>query len=228
MPEIRYVAATKTYEVKLPGDTFRALIDDARPPENGKEINFSISGYPNSSNVMAHASFDGLQYSNLVFWSAPSGEGLLAFGIPTPPGAVPTTGTASFTGRLLGTSPELSTCCPWDYGEFPSFIKGSIILSFDFGAGTLGGSISPILLADKEYALGSFAFKDTVYAKGSTTFSGAFAIPLPGPNSFSGQFTGPSAQELIGGFRLPYTSPVDSKTYDATGAFVGKKGGGGS
>jgi len=42
-------------------------------------------------------------------------------------------------------------------------------------------------------------------------------------NSFSGLFTGPSAQELIGNFAFPYRSPVDGKTYQADGAFIGAK-----
>ena len=36
-------------------------------------------------------------------------------------------------------------------------------------------------------------------------------------------FTGPNAEELIGNFAFPYQSPIDSKAYQADGAFVGKK-----
>ena len=36
-------------------------------------------------------------------------------------------------------------------------------------------------------------------------------------------FTGPTAQELIGNFAFPYVSPIDSKSYQASGAFVAKK-----
>ena len=66
-------------------------------------------------------------------------------------------------------------------------------------------------------------FRDTVYSIGSTTFSGKFDTALGGINSFGGLFTGPNAQELIGNFAFPYKSPVDGLTYEADGAFVGKK-----
>jgi hypothetical protein len=42
-------------------------------------------------------------------------------------------------------------------------------------------------------------------------------------NSFSGLFTGPHAEELIGNFAIPYRSPINSQVYQADGAFVGKK-----
>jgi hypothetical protein len=42
-------------------------------------------------------------------------------------------------------------------------------------------------------------------------------------NSFSGLFTGPHAEELIGNFAFPYQSPIDNQTYQADGAFVGAK-----
>jgi hypothetical protein len=71
--------------------------------------------------------------------------------------------------------------------------------------------------------LGPFAFSDTVYSTGSTSFSGRFDTDVAGLNSFSGLFTGPNAEELMGNFALPYRSPVDNQTYQAAGAFVGKK-----
>jgi hypothetical protein len=74
-----------------------------------------------------------------------------------------------------------------------------------------------------EYGLGPFEFRETVYSTGSTTFSGKFDTDLPGVNSFSGLFTGPHAEELIGNFAIPYRSPINSQVYQADGAFVGKK-----
>ena len=65
-------------------------------------------------------------------------------------------------------------------------------------------------------------FTNTVYSTGSTTFSGKFDSTLSGANSFSGLFTGPAAQELIGNFTFPYASPADHHDYQAAGAFVAK------
>ena len=62
-----------------------------------------------------------------------------------------------------------------------------------------------------------------MYSTGRTTFSGQFNSNLPGVNSFSGLFTGPHAEEVIGNFAFPYRSPIDNQTYQADGAFVGAK-----
>ena len=45
---------------------------------------------------------------------------------------------------------------------------------------------------------------------------------VAGINKFSGLFTGPNAEEVIGNFALPYRSPIDSQTYQAAGGFVAK------
>ena len=66
-------------------------------------------------------------------------------------------------------------------------------------------------------------FVETVYAKGSTGFSGKFETTLSGANGFNGLFTGPQASELIGNFAFPYTSALDGKNYEAGGAFIAKK-----
>ena len=87
----------------------------------------------------------------------------------------------------------------------------------------LSGSISPVLYLGDVYNLPSLQFINTVYSAGSTTFSGKFDSALSGANSFSGLFTGPAAQELLGSLAFPYTSPVDSKNYQAAGAFVAKR-----
>ena len=132
-------------------------------------------------------------------------------------------GSASYNGVLSGFSNETYSDSPWDYGDAYGRVTGSIMLAFDFGAGSLSGSISPTVYNGQDNPLGTIVFKNTIYSPGSTTFSGAFDINLPGANSFSGQFTGPTAQELIGSFALPYISRNDGKSYDAAGAFVGKR-----
>ena len=85
----------------------------------------------------------------------------------------------------------------------------------------MSGKISPNL--HQGFNLGDLNFVNTVYSTGSSTFSGKFDTNASGVNSFSGLFTGPAAQELIGKFAFPYVSPIDSKTYQADGAFVGAK-----
>jgi len=95
---------------------------------------------------------------------------------------------------------------------------------FNFGNGTLSGSIDAnFYQAFPSDAVSPINFSDTVYSVGSTTFSGKFDTNLAGVNSFSGLFTGPHAEELIGNFAFPYRSPIDNQTYQADGAFVAAK-----
>ena len=144
-------------------------------------------------------------------------HGYEAIGLATRAADVPVTGSASYSGQILGSSPE-------DHTDFGVTITGSINLTFDFGLGSLSGNVSPVLEQSLvAYPLDVVSFRDTLYSKGSTTFSGKFDTNLPGLNSFSGLFTGPNAQELIGNFALPYRSPLDGQTYQSDGAFVGAR-----
>jgi len=216
---IRYDAASTKYEVRLPTSAqWEALSLD--PGVTPNSTNFVTS--TGTHFVVQRGIANGYEYSALAGWSSASNGGAVAFGIPTPIGGVPTTGTATFDGSLFGRTNEtyrdLLAAANVNGG-----IVGDISLGFDFGAGTLSGSISPILHLSTTYNLAPMQFTNTVYSSGSATFSGKFDSALGGANSFSGQFTGPTAQELIGNFAFPYTSPVDSKVYDAAGAFVAKR-----
>ena len=156
------------------------------------------------------------QYSRLLEWSGNGAGGYEAVGLATPAGGVPVTGSATYSGQIVGRTSEYQAALADD---FP--VDGSIQLLFDFGLGSLSGSISPNL--HQGYTLGSLNFRDTVYSTGSTTFSGKFDTSVAGANSFSGLFTGPAAQELIGNFVFPYKSPIDGKVYQADGVFAGAK-----
>jgi hypothetical protein len=158
------------------------------------------------------------QYSRLLEWSAKDEtvHGYEAIGMATPAGSVPLTGSASYSARLAGYTSEYQPG-----GADDSAVDGSTRLLFDFGLGTLSGSISPDL--HQGYAFDPLNFRDTVYSTGSTTFSGMFDTDVAGLNRFSGQFTGPKAEELIGNFAFPYRSPVDGKIYQADGAFAGSR-----
>jgi hypothetical protein len=168
------------------------------------------------------------QYSGLILWGA-GGEddydlGIEAVGIATPQSGIPIAGSANYAGQLRGNTWEVVPYAPNTYSG--AYIDGPIALSFDFGLGSLSGSISPSLVNatnNTSSALGTINFLNTVYSTGSTTFSGTFNTSLPGVNGFNGLFTGPNAQELIGNFAFPYQSPFDGLTYQADGAFVAKK-----
>lgn len=119
-------------------------------------------------------------------------ESIAAYGVLTPAGGVPTTGTASFAAELDGRA-----------GGY--WVYGSASLQFDFAAGKLSGFMDPLLNGPMGAPdLPRYNFTQTVYSTGSTSFSGGFDVVGPTPSSFSGRFTGPSAQELMVSFQAPF------------------------
>jgi hypothetical protein len=203
--QVRYDASSHAYEIQRPGDTYW-----------GTFFGSSFALLCDSCGVVPLGlRSDGYQFSRLLSWFDGASWGNQAVGISTPSGGVPTTGSANYAGQLLGFTSERNP------NVTQTSVDGSILLSFNFGLGSLSGSITPNL--HQGYDLGTLNFVNTVYSTGSTTFSGTFDTNAIGINSFSGLFTGPNAQELIGNWALPYQSPIDGKTYQADGAFVGAK-----
>ena len=205
--QVRYVQSSNSYEVQVPQSQAWAGISYASTPGTGL-VDFG------GETALLWIRTLGYKYSTLFEWDAESKIfGHEAIGVATPAGGVPTSGSATFGGDILGVTNE-------PHGDdYP--VEGRITLSFDFGAGSLSGSIAPNL--HQGFDMAPLAFHDTVYSTGSTTFSGKFDTSLPGVNSFNGLFTGPNAQELIGNFAFPYRSPTDDMIYQADGAFVGAK-----
>ncbi|WP_162888003.1 transferrin-binding protein-like solute binding protein [Sphingomonas mesophila] len=141
-------------------------------------------------------------------------DGVFAFGLATPAGAVPTTGSASYSALLAGTTADWYT------------IEGTASLQFNFGAGTLSGSMNPILVGMfNPVPLGRYDFVNTIYSVGATSFSGG--LRHEGGNltgSFNGLFTGPAAQELMARWRAQYARPDNSGTIsEMVGVLVGKR-----
>jgi len=202
--KVRYDAASQTYEVFLP---------DGQKWQKIEYNSTTASRYVYlGSTVSIGAAKTNNQYSRLIDWFDGANSGMTAVGIPTPANAIPVSGTASYSGQILGLSS--------DY-HVQNYIDGSIALSFDFGSGGLAGSITPNI--QNGFDLGTINFRDTVYSTGDKTFSGQFDSDLAGLNSFNGQFAGPKAEELIGNFAFPYRSSIDQLIYQVTGAFIGKK-----
>lgn len=112
----------------------------------------------------------------------------VAYGVPTPAGAVPTVGSATFDAEIDGHA-----------GGWP--VYGSAEFNFDFAAGTLAGFMDPHTNGPMESPyLPRYTFTETVFSPGSTTFSGKFDQG----GTFSGLFTGPAAQELMARFSAPF------------------------
>jgi hypothetical protein len=231
---IRYNAAAGTYDV-LPGDM--SVWQGLRPhPEYSSNPNIYFAFGPASRNEMSFfftgASFrdtqQPYQYSNIAIWGDGVGAywddtNYTAFGMATPAAAIPVTGSASYSGKILGTTSYREA----DFligGTVAATMSGSISLAFNFQGGTLSGSIHPYLTGyPGPIDLGVFGFTNTVFSAGSTSFSGRFDTTAVGANSFNGVFAGPAAQEAMGRWNMPFVLPSDGQTYDAWGAFIAKK-----
>lgn len=207
--QVRYVASSNLYEVQLPQSQEWAAVSYL-PTGGGTPVNL-IAG---STHLWLWS--DGYNYSRLFEWSGGGITGYEAIGLATPASGVPTAGLASYKAVIGGVTSEYQGALADDFA-----VDGTIDFLFDFEHGSLSGSISPRL--HQGYTIDPISFRDTVYSTGSATFSGAFDVQVPGVNSFTGRFTGPAAQELIGNFAFPYRSPIDNKIYQADGAFVGTK-----
>jgi hypothetical protein len=207
--QVWYDQPSNSYAVQIPHSQTAGAIN----PVKGSTTNFEGA-------IGLTTRQTGYQYSNVLSW----GDGATYFGtdavgVATPAGGVPVTGTASYSGNFWGLTSET-------YAKLPVSIFGGVELSFDFGMGSLSGRVLPSLFYQAtydDYTLAPVNFRDIVYSRGSTGFSGKFETNLSGVNSFSGLFTGPKAQELIGNFALPYKSPMDGQTYQSDGAFDAKK-----
>lgn len=142
--------------------------------------------------------------------------GAFAYGIPTIASQVPVSGSADFDGEVRGYT---------DRSGGVLDVGGDVRLSFDFGAGTLSGVMRPVAYFDWDgTALGDYVFRDTVFARGSTKFSGAFTVPgSTAPSSFQGSFTGPNAAELMAQWQAPYVRPATTQSGQMVGVWIARR-----
>jgi hypothetical protein len=205
---ISFDSAKNSYEVMLPGKDWAVL--------TAGTYDYTISDA--SGAKLGTASFSGsdkYRYTGLADVFA-NGSRSFAYGVATPFSGVPVIGSATYNAELRGSGGGYS-------------IGGSAEFDFNFATGTLSGWLQPTGNDPGgwgPYALGGRRdFAQTVYSTGSATFSGSLSYNGAVGGSFSGLFTGPQAQELMGKFEFPfddYYSP--GKTITGTGVFVGKKG----
>ena len=218
-PEIRYTS-DGDYEIRMPGSNWGTLVPYkglADPPADNDY--FQPAGVAENAGylVTSNTRLDGYDYSELGSWgSKDAGRwGYLAFGDPTPAGGVPASGSATFTGMVAG-SADVMTADNLYGGYDPMALNGSVTLNFNFAQGTLGGSMDLS-------TLGAFDFTQTVFAAGSTSYSGKFDTKVAGDNYFLGQFTGPNAEETIGAWALPFLYSGDGQAHQAFGAWIAKQ-----
>lgn len=222
------------YEVQMPGASWDKL-DFAKgstpaDPQQALEFQPESASQTGAHLIIRGSREDGYKYSEQAYWYDGQGEiGELAFGSATASGQVPLSGSATYAGVVKGISDAFGD--DLTVGNFPLSVDGTVTLSFDFSKGSLSGSMTAYLPDGMQpLEIGQYAFKDTVFSAGSTTYSGKFDTAASGANYFLGQFTGPNAQETIGAWALPFvfdksgqTITADGKTHQAFGAWIAKK-----
>lgn len=179
----------------------------------------SVQSQPVSAPVTVALDWPGsskLTYTSVGHWfegGAFTGDrGYFAYGIPTAAADMPVSGAATYSGAVRGMTDD------------DTFVDGTVGLAFDFGSGTLSGAMNPVLHPWDPVPLDTYTFRETVYASGSTSFSGAFIVPgSSAPSSFSGNFTGPNAAEFMASWRAPYAYPNGGSSGTMVGVWTGKK-----
>jgi hypothetical protein len=161
----------------------------------------------------------GWEYQSFGAWNSHHIEGQLgasSFGSPTPAAAVPASGAASFKGTLAGfyVSPT---------GQ-PSVAAASVTVNADFTTRSLDFASSGTRLSRDLVSGAATPHLDLsgtlIYAPGTGVFSGTLKNAggtMQGRTT--GQFHGPSAQELGGVFAVK--SPAGNETF--TGAYGAKR-----
>ncbi len=230
---ISYDAQDKQYSATITWWGTPALIrrDPQYVPGNGSPwIQFLMDG-GGYFHIRASGEFSNEElryfYSNLAAWGVPNGDdfsfaGHTAFGIATPENILPLSGSVTYTGFLEGSASER-----YDYGDWGQFyggLKGKISLTFDFANDMATVSIVPILELTKEYKLPVVDRAPLVWSRRERSFHQA----VPGnPRNLdypvTGEFTGPLAEELIGGLHFDYVSPQDGSLQRVSGAFIAKR-----
>ena len=148
-------------------------------------------------------------------------EGIVAFGEATPPAGVPLSGSASFGGIIRGSADVVADA--GGYGKIDRApLGGTVSFQFDFNRSSLTGQIRPVLACDcTSISFPTLDFQAMIGA-GSPTFSGKFNTDVSGPNTLSGLFTGPHAEELMGSWTFPFLT--DQIAHSATGVWIAKRG----
>ena len=225
---VRYTSSG-TYEMKLPGEAFEQLVhrpDISNPAPNDPFL--TLSGPEWGRSVTVQYADSGYSYSSMLAWSRPDldfgftvDSGVVAFGVPTPTGAVPLSGTASYQGVVSGLTDAKTFDSPSNsWLLLPA--GGTVGLNFDFASGSLSGQMALSVSGGMNpISVGNFTFAQTVFSRGSTSYSGKFDTTLPGFNFFNGSFTGPHAEETIGDWAVPFT--LDGQNHQAIGAWIAKK-----
>jgi hypothetical protein len=220
---VRYDSGTGFYYAADPATTEPGVIGrmpgytppDGQPWQqfvtaNGVNITAHTSGQPGFAEPYRYL------HSNLLSWSLSGLAGTTAIGLPTTEGLGPNAGSTLYRGHFSIFSDQLVN---YEGQMVRDGFAGVVELRFD--AADNSAQLALLPRAGEPPMTNSLTL---VWTSGASSFfqrDPASATSLNYP--VSGRFTGPAAEELIGGLRFNYVSPLDGKTYEARGAFVAKR-----
>lgn len=234
--QFSYNPAANSYQISVPGFQTGTLANTGYSGISGQPASSSFSQVTVGSSSTLQPLFVTLPvpgtshnpytYTSFGSWDGQDGttatgaiiheEGNFAYGIPTLAGGVPTSGSANYSAEVRGSiGPNF-------------YVGGSATLQFDFAGGALSGHFDPVVYDwDMPVSLGRYDFASTIYASGSTTFSGGLSQAGVGTGAFAGQFTGPTAEELMARWSVPVLNPLSGpmggEPGTASGVWVGTK-----
>jgi hypothetical protein len=203
------------------GDSFSILVSETLDTGHVLNASLSVSLPPQGSSSAANLVYPtaNASLSHMAFgeWMLPidGGQegGFFAFGAVTPGAAIPTTGSATYTGafhaKAFGGSIFFVTATP---------IDGSFSATADFATRSVS-----VTASNPTYA--SYDFTGTLsYASGTNQLSGSFSTTSGYSGGAVARFFGPAAEELGGAFQLtrpPSCSLCIRDTY--VGSFGAKR-----
>jgi len=183
-------------------------------------INAAVNSAGTSIALAADPLDQGWDYQSFGVWETGRGTGsgsagVMSVGAPTTGAAIPTFGTATFTGKMGGIYVDAA-------GN--DFVAASALtVNADFAARTLGvsstGTVKSPDLSTTSPASNLNLTGTLTYAAGTNSFAGTVSNGGTLTGTSSGRFYGPSAQELGGIFFLKAGSGVE--TY--AGAYGAKR-----
>jgi len=164
----------------------------------------------------------GWEYQSFGVWSTgrvsgTGSAGVMSVGAPTAGAAIPTSGTATFTGKSIGFYTDVT-------GDGHATFSG-LTVNANFANRTLGLSTSGTIKTH-DYVTTSPASNlnltgTLTYAAGANSFAGTLTNGSTLTGTSSGRFYGPNAQELGGVFILQAGSGTPPETYG--GAYGAKR-----
>ncbi len=174
---------------------------------------FESSGGGTNNYLGVAGGLDDFDYQSFGAWSSDTlGEnkrttGVFSIGMPTPESAIPTSGTAEYGGRAIGTYRRL-------HSDTRVYVMANFAASVDFGLGALTIATSEsIRMTELHSESGDADSRLDIYGvlnihPGSSNFSGAVITGLNhnAAGVASGRFYGPNAEELGGVISVPIPS----------------------